>query len=679
VRRRGGSLASPVRSTSDAGGQALDESGELGLPPDQTPLTGPYRAHDEQAGAQKPRAHRGDPAERASERFRQAVRHLSQGVWITVEMVLHDLVHSRGQEERVEEIFGGMAPIGVPRQPRGEEVGELGEPEEQRGRGIRHCRSIRRRRRKRTGLHRRTPLHRSRVWQQEARRYSRRRGVVSVGVSGGLGQSGELPAGALFPYVRALRSHVWLAVLVLVAVVLGSVGWLVVREPVFEASARLLVTPLPEDERSFFRLPLVRESGDPTRTLQTAASLADTAQAASVAARRVGGGWSEERVRDAVEVVPEGESSILAIRARAESAELAARLANAFAEAVITSRRRLLRGLVERAIASVRVQLAERGSGPGAGALAERLADLEAVRDGTDPTMQVSELAQRPDTASQVKAPVVIALALVAGSVLAAAAALLMELFAPRPIRDEQELLALYPLPVLARVPQLPRRAQRQSRRRRARGLPPPQAADVSEAFRFLHAQLQLTAGPHRVITFTSPSSGDGKTTSVALLAQELGHAGRTVTALDLDFRTPTLAAQLGVTTEHDIAETLQNGGQLKDALTTIPQLPSVKLAAANTNQNGAGLAPLLPQLPNLIEQALATADHVLIDTPPIGEISDGLQIARETDDLIIVCRLGNTRPPNLQATRDILQRTRLDPTGYLIIGGAPLTSRHYL
>ncbi|MGH2968349.1 MAG: hypothetical protein ACRDK0_04695, partial [Solirubrobacteraceae bacterium] len=72
-----------------------------------------------------------------------------------------------------------------------------------------------------------------------------------------------------------------LAIAIVLAVVGGSLAWLSVRSPVYESSAQLLVTPVPGDERSFFGLPVVREAGgDPARTLQTAATLADSTAAA---------------------------------------------------------------------------------------------------------------------------------------------------------------------------------------------------------------------------------------------------------------------------------------------------------------------------------------------------------------------------------------------------------------
>ena len=69
------------------------------------------------------------------------------------------------------------------------------------------------------------------------------------------------------------------------------------------------------------------------------------------------------------------------------------------------------------------------------------------------------------------------------------------------------------------------------------------------------------------------------------------------------------------------------------------------------------------------LEEARAIADYVVLDTAPLGEVSDALTIADQVDDVIVVARPGHTNRMNLQTVRDLLDGAGVQPTGLLLIG----------
>ena len=77
------------------------------------------------------------------------------------------------------------------------------------------------------------------------------------------------------------------------------------RRPI-TATANILVTPLAQDDQTFLGLQVVREAGDPTRTVQTAATLIKSLQAAQRTAAQMGGDWTSKKVLDAITVTPGG-------------------------------------------------------------------------------------------------------------------------------------------------------------------------------------------------------------------------------------------------------------------------------------------------------------------------------------------------------------------------------------
>jgi Mrp family chromosome partitioning ATPase len=74
--------------------------------------------------------------------------------------------------------------------------------------------------------------------------------------------------------------------------------------------------------------------------------------------------------------------------------------------------------------------------------------------------------------------------------------------------------------------------------------------------------------------------------------------------------------------------------------------------------------------LPELLRTARELADYVIVDTPPLGRVSDALRAAMTVDDIVLVTRPGNTDRTELQHTRELLDRMGHTPTGLLVVGG---------
>src|SRR5688572_28102179 len=159
--------------------------------------------------------------------------------------------------------------------------------------------------------------------------------------------AGAAPEGALRPYLRAINAHRVLVAFCTLASLIGCIAWLAQRSSEYETTAEILVTPLPQGDVAFQGLPFLRESGDPTRTIQTAATLVESPAAAERTARELGGGWTRDSVSSAIDVQPQGESSVLAVTGKAGTGEEAANLANAYGRAALEERREALRRAIE--------------------------------------------------------------------------------------------------------------------------------------------------------------------------------------------------------------------------------------------------------------------------------------------------------------------------------------------
>ena len=269
----------------------------------------------------------------------------------------------------------------------------------------------------------------------------------------------------------------------------------------------------------------------------------------------------------------------------------------------------------------------------------------------------------------------IVILAALAGFTLGSGGALLLEL-TERRIRNEEEAVSLYPLPVLARIPIL---KGSQLRGRQASGwhmLPA-----VREAFRTLMIQLGPNPeGRAHVVMVTSASTGDGKTTSAVNLAAAAAASGDPVILLDFDLRKPDVGRTLGVQAGTELTGLLQPETQLRDLLSPAPGLPALSVLTTSVAEGDVALVEALSRrLPELIADARELCNYVVIDTAPIGEISDALRLVRDVDNIVVVTRPGSTNRANFEMMRDLLERTAYTPAGFLVIGDStPRTSAYY-
>jgi capsular exopolysaccharide synthesis family protein len=169
----------------------------------------------------------------------------------------------------------------------------------------------------------------------------------------------------------------------------------------------------------------------------------------------------------------------------------------------------------------------------------------------------------------------------------------------------------------------------------------------------------------------TSGSTGDGKTTSAINLAVSMAAAGHSVILLDFDVRKPDVANALGVTQRESVFTLMSEDVGLASLLSGVEGVPSLSLLATGSSEFSGDIAVelLTRRLPELLDEARSMADFIVIDTPPLGEVSDALRVAEIADDVLLVIRPGHTGRTNLVVVRDLLERSGDTPRGMVVLG----------
>ena len=484
--------------------------------------------------------------------------------------------------------------------------------------------------------------------------------------------------------MQVLRERMWVVVATLAVTMLAAVIYLATAEKEYKADADLLVTPVSSEDETLTGLPLIRESADPTRDVETAARLVMTRDVSARVRRRLQIKESAQDLLDNIEAEPVAESNIVSITSRASSPKRARELANEFAASVVAERGQELRRAIDQRLPGLRQRVVDGGGGSGPNSPASDLEELTSIRESGDPTLRVETRAETPDDQAAPRPLVTLAGGIVAGVILGISGAFAMHALDPR-LRREDQLRGLYSLPVLARIPRerkarttIPgrRRFRYGPRRRLRKALAPGQLSPTTlEAFRTLRTMLAATRQEHghsegRSVLVTGPSPSEGKTTTAINLASSFALAGNRVILIEADFRRPTIGEAMGVRPPAGIGKVLLGNVPLEEAL--VPARPfgdSLRLLLVDRADSWLAEVLSLPAAGGLLDEAERLADYVVIDSPPLTEVIDALPLARQVDHVVLVVRLGSSNLSQLTRLGDLLDQNDITPAGFVVVG----------
>ncbi len=205
----------------------------------------------------------------------------------------------------------------------------------------------------------------------------------------------------------------------------------------------------------------------------------------------------------------------------------------------------------------------------------------------------------------------------------------------------------------------------------------------MEEIFRALRTNLQFMLHEgEKVVLFTSSTSGEGKTFTASNLSVSLGLLGKKVILVGLDIRRPRLAEQFGIKDhKHGITNLLvKDNPNAEDVEAQI--LPS----GVNKNLDLLMAGPVPPNPAELIARSsLETIiailkdkyDYIMIDTAPVGLVTDTLQIGRVANATIYMCRADYTPKASFGMINALAMEEKL-PNMAMVLNGVDMSKKKY-
>ena len=167
----------------------------------------------------------------------------------------------------------------------------------------------------------------------------------------------------------------------------------------------------------------------------------------------------------------------------------------------------------------------------------------------------------------------------------------------------------------------------------------------ATEAYKLLRTKLQFSFADERschVIGLSSALCGEGKSLTAVNLAYTLSQLDKRVILIDCDMRRPTLADKLNIARKPGLSSFLSGQADI-DGL--------VQFCGIKDDEQAFHVIAAGPNPPNPVE-LLSSArmskvlkglrhayDYVILDLPPIGEVTDALAVVKEVDGMLLVVR----------------------------------------
>ncbi len=228
-------------------------------------------------------------------------------------------------------------------------------------------------------------------------------------------------------------------------------------------------------------------------------------------------------------------------------------------------------------------------------------------------------------------------------------------------LHSAEEAAALLDAPLLSSIPLRPRMSANDPA--------------LLEAYDVLQTNLFLAMSKNdlSIVTFIGPNPRVGKTSAVEGLSKIATRGGRNVLIVDGDMRAGSLSTRLRHDRRVGMVELLQGGIDLDEALVSLES----GLSLLPTRQSPINPPSLLSgeRMRALVAELRERFDLVLIDSPPIAGLADGLILASLSDAVVMVVRAGLTKPSDLTTASASLRQSQTAIAGLVVFEERPVES----
>ena len=239
-------------------------------------------------------------------------------------------------------------------------------------------------------------------------------------------------------------------------------------------------------------------------------------------------------------------------------------------------------------------------------------------------------------------------------------------------IKDSTQIENELDLPVYATVPHSPVQESYIKMLKKKKNIPilaVKNSDDITiESLRSMRTAIHfaLSSAKNNIIMISGPAPELGKSFISTNLATILAQSDKRVLIIDADLRRGYLHKYFNLDTQPGLTELL-NGQQSLDTVIRPTEVPG--LSVISRGKSPANPSELLSsnQFKNLLEQMSEKFDHVIIDTPPVLAVTDGIIISQYTGVNLVIARYAKTQMKELELTLNRFEQAGVKVNGFIL------------
>lgn len=191
----------------------------------------------------------------------------------------------------------------------------------------------------------------------------------------------------------------------------------------------------------------------------------------------------------------------------------------------------------------------------------------------------------------------------------------------------------------------------------------------VAEAYRMLRTNIMYSSIDKKIktITVTSSGPGEGKSTTTCNFAIALAHAGSKVLVIDADLRKPRVHKYFGVSNKMGLTNIIVEDFQWTEYIHKIDELPNLHILSSGPIPPNPSELAGSTKMRTFLDSLKDIYDYIIIDTPPVGVVTDAALIGSYTDGTVLVVSSGNVEIEAAKRSKALLQNVNANILGVVL------------
>lgn len=292
--------------------------------------------------------------------------------------------------------------------------------------------------------------------------------------------------------------------------------------------------------------------------------------------------------------------------------------------------------------------------------LEDQLRDARMTEQKNTGDASLVQMASKPAKKVRPRVTLSLALSLMMGLILGAMIATILE-HLDNTMKNPEDVAKILGIPVLGLIPQMDETSSQLIMQYDGR-------SPVSEAYRTLRSNIKFTSldRPIRTLLVTSPTAGEGKSTTISNIAISMAMNGMRVILMDTDLRRPTVHRVFGASNEKGLTNILV------DEMSADQVIQNTEVQNLQIITSG----PIPPNPAEILEstrmQQLITSlrdrcDILLLDSPPVVVVTDAAVLGSTLDGVVLVVESGKVPRQVAKRALELLQNGKSKVLGVVV------------